>query len=327
MELSSPRAVRRVVPVSSTDFRQIAIGIDEGRPERLFRAAVSAFCSLTRPTRQEIVQLDELALPLYDQVSPGSRRFVAAALSESPHAPVGLVSRLAMEDIEIAAPLLLRSTALADAALVSIIARQGLPHARAIVRRPGVDPAIAALVRALEASAQSSEVAEKPAEARIETAGSQAEAVRNRLRAMMADAGASSPGSGNADIRPLPAASYKTLRKAALSGMPALFQTALADALDIRFGDAGLLMPPGGRESLKRVLAGLGLTAEQALVLATAAEPSAFDTTEAVRAFVDTFDAIGLETGRDEIRQLRSARLSALTTRLRAIPGGRSLKA
>ena len=42
---------------------------DHGKAERLFRAAVTAFCSLTRPSRREIAQLEDLTLPLYDSVS------------------------------------------------------------------------------------------------------------------------------------------------------------------------------------------------------------------------------------------------------------------
>ena len=55
--------------MSSSDFRQITIKSEAQKAERLFRAAVSAFCSLTRPSRREIAQLEDLALPLFDFVS------------------------------------------------------------------------------------------------------------------------------------------------------------------------------------------------------------------------------------------------------------------
>ncbi len=93
--------------MSSSDFRQIAVRADHGKSERLFRAAVTAFCSLTRPSRREIAQLEDLTLPLYDSVSIEARRFVAAALSECANPPAALVRRLADEPVEIAAPLLL----------------------------------------------------------------------------------------------------------------------------------------------------------------------------------------------------------------------------
>jgi len=86
--------------LSSSDFRQITIKGQTLKAERLFRAAVSAFCSLTRPSRREIAQLEDLALPLFDFVSVESRRYVAAALSECQYAPAMLVRRLADETVE-----------------------------------------------------------------------------------------------------------------------------------------------------------------------------------------------------------------------------------
>lgn len=309
--------------MSSSDFRQIAIGADDERPERLFRAAVSAFCSLTRPTRQEIVQLDELALSLYDQVSPDSLRYVAAALSELPHAPSGLVGRLAMEEIEIAAPLLLRSPVLADAMLIMIIARHGLSHARAIARRTQLEPAISALVRALEASTGSHadlDIVERDACERPEPAAAEparrrpAEIVRGRLRAMMADAGAGTPGTAGGAIAALPPARYEALMRTALSGSTPLFQTALADALEIEFRSAGQLLAHDGRESLMLVFAGLGLSAPQAFLLVACCDPFLFSSRGAVRAFVEGYQAIDAETGQKEIRRLRASRLAALTS-------------
>lgn len=140
---------RALVQVSISDFRQIAEPGDRGKKERLFRAAIAAFCSLTRPSRNEIAKLEDLTLPLYEGVSAESLRFVAAALSEVEHAPHALILRLADESVEIAAPLLLRSKALTDIDLIALIGRRGLAHARVIARRPTLNPTIAALVRAL----------------------------------------------------------------------------------------------------------------------------------------------------------------------------------
>src|SRR3954467_4519803 len=97
-----------LVTVSSFDFRQIAERGDRSKKERLFRAAITAFCSLTRPSRNEIAKLEDLTLPLYEGVSTESLRFVAAALSEVEYPPLQLVKRLAGESVDIAAPLLLR---------------------------------------------------------------------------------------------------------------------------------------------------------------------------------------------------------------------------
>lgn len=177
---------------------------DHGKAERLFRAAVTAFCSLTRPSRREIAQLEDLTLPLYDSVSTEARRFVAAALSECRNSPAVLVRRLADEPVEVAAPLLLRSNALADIDLIALIGRRGIGHARVIARRPHLNPTIDQLVKMLLKSAKpadpistsSSQAPMKPQTAanalpdrqpplESRMLGAAAEAVRDRLRMMM----------------------------------------------------------------------------------------------------------------------------------------------
>jgi uncharacterized protein (DUF2336 family) len=141
------------VAVSSV-FREIAIRTESGKSDRLFRAAVSAFTSLTRPSRREIAQLAQLTLPLIDRTSVEARRFACAVLSDSPHAPADLVQRLCEEPVETCAPLLIRSPLLSNADLVRIIGAKGAAHARVIARRGDLHPAIAALTHALVRAAE-----------------------------------------------------------------------------------------------------------------------------------------------------------------------------
>ena len=165
------------------------------KAERLFRAAVSAFCSLPRPSRSEIAQLEDLTLPLFDQVSTESKRFVAAALSESDSAPPALVRRLANESIDIAAPLLIRSQALTDIDLIALIGRHGMAHARAIARRQALNPTISSLIQALDRPAPPPTGDKRdgtPADP-VPDSGWSAERVRQRLRAMMEHADKSKP--------------------------------------------------------------------------------------------------------------------------------------
>ncbi|WP_187970181.1 DUF2336 domain-containing protein [Aquibium microcysteis] len=143
----------------SSVFREIAIRTESGKSDRLFRAAVSAFTSLTRPSRREIAQLAQLTLPLIDRTSIEARRFACAVLSDSRHAPADLVHRLCEEPVEICAPLLIRSPLLSNADLVRIIGTRGAAHARVIARRGDLHPAIAALVHALVRAAGQDEAA------------------------------------------------------------------------------------------------------------------------------------------------------------------------
>lgn len=305
-----------------------------GKAERLFRAAVSAFCSLTRPTRSDAAQLDDLALPLYDQVSADARRYVAAALSECRKAPAGLVRRLANEPLEIAAPLLVRSPALSDIELLSLIGRHGLQHATAIGRRAPLNPAIAELIAALVASAPASVAARaaeeapvveavqrdgkaprarpSPRQARLVGATSIApvDSVRAQLRAMMAVGGTQAPAPPP-PVRSSDVPLYDRLKATALSGTPALFQTALADAIGIGFREARALTETPRYARLMTVLRGLDLSAEQAFLLTAAVYPSAFPHAEAMRLFSESFALTHPDAGRDEIRRLRGESISA----------------
>ncbi|MBX3529277.1 MAG: hypothetical protein KF849_01640 [Rhizobiaceae bacterium] len=119
------------------------------KSDRLFRAAISGFCSLTSPTRLDATRLDQLTLPLLPLVSDESRRYAAAALSHAFPGPQGLIRRIAEEDIAISAPVLVGSPVLSDIDLIGLIGRHGLAHAGAIGRRAKLNPNIASLIRAL----------------------------------------------------------------------------------------------------------------------------------------------------------------------------------
>ena len=322
--------------VSSSDFRGIANRELPGKADRLFRASVTAFCSLTRPTRREIAQLDDLAMPLYPEVALDTLRYAAAALSECRRGPPALIRRLASERIEIAAPLLIRSQVLGEVDLIAIIGQSGLAHARAIGRRAGLDPRIADLVRILEATAtrQASPAAAEtptaeetsamalPVRANDDGYGDAAEAVRDSLRSMMAAGGqaSASPATRAAIRLSGDRSSYEKLRSTALSGAPGLFQTALADALDIGFAEARKLCDRASLPRLMLVLRGLELSAEQAFMLAAAACPDAFVHADSIRAFVDRYELTHWEAGRDEIRALRGETLASIAAAPRAKP-------
>lgn len=292
--------------VSSSDFRHIAIGPESGKGDRLLRAAVSAFCSLPRPSRREIAQLEDLALPLFDSVGPDSLRFVAAALSECGQAPPALVRRLCAQPVEIAAPLLIRSPVLTDADLVALIGRHGLPHARAIARRKGLAPAIADLVRVLEKPT----LARKPAGDTVvplpqapSAPGAAAESAREQLRAMMR---AQQEREATA-INPTGASStYARLREAALTGNGALFHTALADALGIDFAAARALASCPEASPLLAALRALDLNEDRAFLIAVAAFPARFPHPQAIRAFLDRYRQTTLEAARKEVLQWRA---------------------
>ena len=310
--------------VSSSDFRQIAVRKDSGKAERLFRAAVSAFCSLTRPSRREIGQLEDLTLPLFDDVSVESRRYVAAALSECEYAPAGLVRRLCEEPVDIAAPLLIRSRAVSDIDLIALIGRHGLPHARAIARRKDLNPTIADLIRVLERPTlvrvrqpdAKAIAADKAAPISIEAAaqvptseqapGIAAENARRRLRSMMRTGDEAAPTTD-----PFTGAdTYVKLRETALTGNAAFFQTALADALDIDFSVARSLTANQNYASLLAALRSLDLSEDRAFLITVAVYPTQFPHPQAIRAFLDRYRLLHHEAAQDKVRLWKAETLS-----------------
>lgn len=293
--------------MSASDFRQIAIKGEVQKAERLFRAAASAFCSLTRPSRREIAQLEDLALPLFDMVSVESRRYVAAALSECESAPKALVDCLCAEPVDIAAPLLVRSKALTDIDLIAIIGRHGLPHARAIARRPGLNQTITHLIRALERRAPANlvsapEPAGKAAIAEDEipsNPGDAADNVRRRLRSMML------PARNNGDHDHTEDSCYARLSDAALTGNPALFRAALANALDMDAAAARSIAEMSSHSLLLAALRALDLAEERAFLIAAAVLPGHFAHAEAIRLFLERYRALDRDTALDRVRNWR----------------------
>lgn len=314
----------------SSDFRQIADRTSKARPDRLLRAVVSSYCTLTRPAKREMVQLEDLVLPLLEIASIETRRFVAAVLSESDHPPPALVRRLCDEPVEIAAPLLVRSNVLSDIDLIALIGRHGLTHARAIGRRKNLNPAIDRLIRALDkpvspngpedgiaAVADGTAASDDPVAERDETsvARPQVEAVRERLRAMMEPAGYQPPHRARPVLnRGNERPTYAKLRDTVLTGNAALFQTALADALGISVRRAEMIVGGPPSDDLVPALRALDLQPEQALLICLALHPSRFGHAESVRLFVERYRLCRLEDAREHLRSWRTAAIGDAVT-------------
>lgn len=301
------------------------------RSERLFRAAVSAFCALTRPGRSEIAQFEELGLRLFDAQPKDAKRFAAAALSDAAQTSNALIHRLCDESVDVSAPLLIRCKALTDIDLIALIGRHGLSHARAIARRDHLHPTIAALIRALEAQhahvneqieeapmlrdirpqrptlelvQPASASAQPPVAPQPQPSGEAAERMRDRLRGFMVPAarlpGPAAPETGHREKI------FARLKMTALTGNPAFFQTALADALDIEFSIARDITTSGGYSSLIAALKSVGLNDEQAYLITSAIYPTFFSHAEAVRLFVERYQLLHREAALEMLRGWRA---------------------
>ncbi|MHB2265924.1 hypothetical protein [Aliihoeflea sp. PC F10.4] len=262
--------------MSSVEFRQFASSSENTKSDRLLRAAVSAFCSIPRPSRQEIAQIEDLADPLLACASRTTLRFVCAALSECIYPPATLVRRLCDEPVDICAPLLVRSNALRDIDLLSLIGRHGLGHALAIERRPNLDPRIARLIATLKPSAKAQTEPSQPA-------------MLDRLRAMMAD---TPQREKIARWQEAPSA-YLKLRAAALTGNPSILRRTLAALAGIDEHEAAGLMADPDRTALSRIFKQFGLSVEEAYLVVSASQPYRFSTAASIRAFIDNYDVTG----------------------------------
>lgn len=297
-----------------------------GRPERLLRASVTAFCATPRPTRREIAQLDDLATPLLGRVSGDALRFVAAALSETPHAPPALVRRLADQPADISAPLLIRSPVLTNIDLVALIGRHGLPHARVIAARTDLDDRIRRLIQAVGAL----ETAPVPSGETPDPA----EETRQRLRSMMCPAsGADAEKAALLEPRvklrwdgqPTP---YRKLLSTALAGVPALVHTALADALGIDVFRARAIVEDRDVSAFIVALRALALSAEQAFLLAQCIRRDRSHDVRAIGAFLNACAAVSPETAARLVEEWSAPSADAVRQPANeSTPGSAKLKA
>ncbi len=86
---------------------------------------------------------DSVMVRLADMADSRARAGIALQLAHMRAAPNGIVRKLALDEIEIAHPLLVCSPALTDDDLLGIIALRGSAHRRAIATRPGLSDAVA----------------------------------------------------------------------------------------------------------------------------------------------------------------------------------------
>jgi len=240
---------------------------------------------MARPTKRDATQLDDLAAPLLGHVGGETLRYVSAALSQSRYAPPALVRKLADLPIDISAPILVQSPILTAIDLVALIGRHGLPHARAIARRPELDSRILGLIRALGALETASEDGAEPQS----THQSAAEKTRASLRAMMR------PARSDATDELIAARDlnvYVKLRTTALTGVPVLFQTALADGLGVDMAQSQGLTEAADISPLLLGLRALDLTEEQAMLILQCVRPERITSLQTICGILEAYGSI-----------------------------------
>lgn len=110
------------------------------RKAELLSEATRQFCSLNRPGKAEITQFKEFFYQLIDGCGKAERRKLAVALSSNPYVPRPIIFYLAMDDKEVAAPVLLFSQVLNEADIVILSERLAVDHLQVLCRRDDLTP-------------------------------------------------------------------------------------------------------------------------------------------------------------------------------------------
>ncbi|MBA8901332.1 DUF2336 domain-containing protein [Phyllobacterium sp. P30BS-XVII] len=288
------------------EFRALEDRNGGSKADDLLTASITAFCCVARPAKSDARQLEDLAVPLLALASPRVRRHAAAALSEIPHAPKRLILALAADDVDISAPLLLRSPVLKPADLIGLIQQKGIGHARAIARRQIEDAALLQTLRHFHDPAIDRALAlqtglpvsqeEEPLD-RVETESPRLRETREALRALMRDTDAGlSTDQALADH----------LIDAALLDQTHFFRGEFAKALDLDNETAERIIGHSLNAELTIALASLGLSAEAAHLVLTGLFGLVHKDLHSLRLFVQSYRQIDQDKAQATINRWKT---------------------
>lgn len=99
---------------------------------------VVAMCEATPPSQADSGLLGDVFLLLISQAEHDIRRNLAERLATSEWAPAALINTLALDEIEIARPIIAGSPLLGDQELLRILVEATIEHQIAVARRPGI---------------------------------------------------------------------------------------------------------------------------------------------------------------------------------------------
>ncbi len=105
--------------------------------------AVSALCDQQKPGRPAHHALGQIFLALAGEAEREIRRALADCLASADWAPPALINMLALDEIDIARPVIAASPLLGDADLLRILIEASLDHQIEVARRPGLGGAVA----------------------------------------------------------------------------------------------------------------------------------------------------------------------------------------
>jgi uncharacterized protein (DUF2336 family) len=258
------------------------------RKDDILRACVSAFVALLRPSKQEIRQTLDLALSILPFTSATTKRFVAAILSASHHAPHELIRRLCDEPVDICAPLLLKSPILSTKDLIEIIEKSH-DHAHIISKRDYLP------VMVVEAftSRGHGRVPEPRSQKEVSLTLNEA---REHLTFIMHNS--------VHDIYELPAKNEtlpQKLQRFALSDQNALFITLMADVSKLSFSKVENLTRRASSGELSTLLKAFHVEANSAFVICSIFYPKIAANRGEIQLFLTRFNHMNVKNAQDMI--------------------------
>jgi len=123
------------MPVPFETLKQLAREPSPGRRHELMRAIATTFFAAPARSANELNLFDEIMDTVLDEVEPLARRELSERIADLDDVPYRTLLRLARDAIEVAEPVLTRSSALADEDLAPIAREQSQEHLLAIARR------------------------------------------------------------------------------------------------------------------------------------------------------------------------------------------------
>ncbi|TBZ12536.1 DUF2336 domain-containing protein [Rhizobium leguminosarum] len=256
-------------------FRDLEGPLAVRKKDVVLMATVSSYENLSHPTRSELRQFAELFMPLFQASSDEAKRQAVAALSQCKNMPAAVALFIGNQPIEIAAPFLAASKAIADDTLITIARMQGATHVKAIVSRDSLSPKVIDALVALRQSqprsaAASAPIMESPAvplspaptetneaDALEEQRVANEEALRERILGLAGHLGRADED--RLGLRTLTDIQEALLVRFARSREATHFATALADALSASRWLAERIMLDLSGQQLATTLTSLGM--------------------------------------------------------------------
>jgi len=130
-----------------TDLIELAKEPSSARRRELLRQVTNIFMAHPEDvSAPEMALYDQVMSQLTSDMEMAVRAEISNTLSNARTAPIGLLRKLATDDISVAEPILTRSKALSENDLIHVVSTKGQDHMRAVSRREVVPESVSGVI-------------------------------------------------------------------------------------------------------------------------------------------------------------------------------------